>query len=379
MVQIFADSNRARLRYIKEDVNGWGTTPASGRTRELRYTGSTINATKETAISEEIRADRMVADYIETGARSAGDFNVEFSAGSHDDFLESFAFGTWTRPMSFDSVKGNALEWADTNTLYVKGVDVTNYFFAGRRIKTTGFLTPANNDYWQISTITWNSGANRTEIDVTTTTAVAETGSAFTTMIDANDVIVLKNTTIRAGTAGASTFDSNGGNAFAAAIAAGHLSVGQKIFVDGLGIETGTVQFTNVPTAGSKVTVSDGDKTLVFQFGGTFGNAVKGVDLGSGNSATAQNFADALNKFRVRGELQISATVVGRHGHPEEPAPHRRLHPGDPGRRHRDHRRELLGRRRRAARRLHHRGADRRRADREPAAGDLRQRRRQGR
>jgi hypothetical protein len=295
MVQIFADSNRARLRYIKEDVNGWGSTPASGRTRELRYTGSTINATKETATSEEIRADRMVADHIETGARSAGDFNVEFSAGSHDDFLESFAFGTWTRPMSFDSVAGSALEWADANTLYIKGVDVTNYFFAGRRIKTTGFLAPVNNDYFQINTITWNAGQNRTEIDVTVSTAVAEIGSAYTSMIDANDVIVLKNTSIRAGTAGASAFDSNGANAFAAAIAAGHLSVGQKIYVDGLGTETGTVQFTAVPAAGSKVTVSDGDKTLVFQFGGTFGNAVKGVDLGSGNSATASNFAAALN------------------------------------------------------------------------------------
>src|SRR4051812_34269245 len=118
MVQIFADSNRARLRYIKEDVNGWGSTPSTGSSRELRYTGSTINANKTTAISDEIRADRMVADYIETGANSAGDVNVEFSAGSHDDFMESFVYGHWTRPMTFDSVKGANLEWANTTTLY---------------------------------------------------------------------------------------------------------------------------------------------------------------------------------------------------------------------------------------------------------------------
>jgi hypothetical protein len=142
MVQIFADSNRARMRVIKESDTAWGTTPASGSTRELRYTGSTINATKETAVSEEIRADRMVADHIETGARSAGDVNIEFSAGSHDDFLEAFVYGAWTRPMTFDMVKGISLEWADTNTLYVKGSDVTNYFTAGRRIKTNGFAKP---------------------------------------------------------------------------------------------------------------------------------------------------------------------------------------------------------------------------------------------
>jgi hypothetical protein len=311
MVQIFADSNRARLRYIKEDVNGWGSTPSTGSSRELRYTGSTINANKTTAISDEIRADRMVADYIETGANSAGDVNVEFSAGSHDDFMESFVYGHWTRPMTFDSVKGANLEWANTTTLYVKGVDVTNYFAAGRRVKTSGFLGTTNNDYFQISTITWNSGANRTEIVMTGATAVAELGTNATALVDANDVIVLKSTVIRAGTAGAATFDSNGGNAFAAAIAAGQIAVGQKVYVDGLGIETGSVAFTGQPTAGSKVTVSDGQKTLVFQFGGSFSNAVVGVDLGSGNDATAANFAAALNHKVVTGELEVSATIAG--------------------------------------------------------------------
>lgn len=311
MVQIFADSNRARLRYVKEDDNAWGTTPAVGRTRELRYTGSTINANKETVVSEEIRADRMVSDYIETGARSAGDFNVEFSAGSHDEFLESFVYGAWTRPMSFDSIKGVALEWANATTLYVKGVDVTNYFFAGRRIKTSGFLKNPNNNYWQVSTITWNGADNRTEIVVAQASAVAEVGSAYTTMIDANDVIVLRSTAVRAGTAGEAAFDSNGGNAFAAAIAAGQLAVGQKIHVDGLGIETGTVEFTGQPTVGSKVTVSDGDKTLVFQFGGSYPPSVEGVELGSDATGTAQNFVDELNRKRIRGELNIAASIAG--------------------------------------------------------------------
>lgn len=311
MVQIFADSNRAGLRYIKEDPNAWGTTPAGGVTRVLRYTGSTINANKETAVSEEIRADRMTADYIETGARSAGDFNVEFSAGSHDDFLESFVFGAWTRPMTFDSVKGTNLEWANATTLYVKGVDVTDYFFAGRRVKTVGFLEAPNNNYWQISTITWNAGASRTEIVMTAATAVAEGGSNYTSMIDANDVIILRNTSIRAGTAGESAFDSAGTNAFAAAIAAGQLNVGQKLYVDGLGIETGTVDFTDQPAAGSKVTVSDGDKTLVFQFGGSVPPSAEGVDLASGADGTAENFAAALNRFARDGDLLVSATVAG--------------------------------------------------------------------
>jgi hypothetical protein len=308
MVQIFADSNRARLRLLKEDNNAWGSTPSTGRTRELRYTGSTINANKETVVSEEIRADRMVSDYVETGARSAGEINIEYSAGSHDDLMESFVYGAWTRPMTFDSVRGVALEWADANTLYVKGVDVTNYFFAGRRVKTGGFLSAENNDYFQVDTITWNAGANRTEINMVASTAVAELGSAYTNLIDANDVIVLKNTGIRAGTAGESAFDSNGANAFAAAIAAGQLSPGQKVYVDGLGIETGTVEFTALPAVGSRVTVSDGEKTLVFQFGGSVPPSAEAVTLGSDGTGTAANFARELNAKRVRGELNVSAT-----------------------------------------------------------------------
>lgn len=311
MVQIFADSNRARLRYTKEDDNAWGTTPSTGKTRELRYTGSTINANKQTVVSEEIRADRMTADYIEVGANSAGDFNIEYSAGSHDDFLEAAVYGAWTRPMTFDSIKGVNVAWGTTDTLYYKGRDVTDYFIVGRRVKTTGFLIAQNNDYFEIAAITFNAGANRTEIQMTAATATPELGTDYTSMIDANDVIVLKNTAIRAGTAGEAAFDSNGTNAFAAAIAAGHLVSGQKVFIDGLGIESGVVEFTAQPAVGSKVTIDDGEKTLVFQFGGSYPPSVEGVELGSGASATAENFADELNKKRVRGELNVSATVAG--------------------------------------------------------------------
>jgi hypothetical protein len=310
MVAIFADSNRARLRYIREGLTAWGTLPASGSTRELRYTSSSITAAKDTAISEEIRADRMVPDHIETAARSNGDINIEFSAGSHDDFLESFVYGAWTRPMTFDSVKGNSLQWATTSTLYVNGKDVTPYFFAGRRVRTNGFKTPANNDYFQINTITWNAGANRTEIVMTASTAVVEAGSAYTVLYDANDVIVLKNTAIRAGTAGASAFDSNGGNAFAAAIAAGQLTAGQKIFVEGWGFETGSVALTGQIASGDRVKVNDGKRELIFQFGGSGGNSVVVVTIGADANGSAVNLAAAINDQRVKGNLDVSATAA---------------------------------------------------------------------
>ncbi len=310
MVAIFADSNRASMRYIREDVNTWGVSPTSGKTRRMRFTGSTLNAQKNTVTSEEIRDDRMVSAIIEVGANSSGELNVEYSAGTHDDFLESFMYGAWTRPMTFDSAQGRSLQWADTDTLYVKGKDVTDYFEVGQRLRTQGFLTPANNDYFEIATISWNAGANRTEINMTAATAVAEQGSKYSRVYDAGDVMVLKNTSIRAGTAGANTFDSNGGNAFAAVIAAGHLVVGQKIFVEGLGLETGTVTFADVPAAGSRVSVSDGAKVLTFQFGGSYPQTVVPVELASDVASLAENLYDAVNDQRVKGNLEVSATFA---------------------------------------------------------------------
>ncbi|UTC29880.1 tail tube-like protein [Bajunvirus bajun] len=309
MVAIFADSNRARMRYIKESDVAWGVTPASGRARELRFTSSSINAQKNTTVSEEIRADRMVSENVEVGANTTGEVGIEFSAGSHDDFMESFMFGAWTRPMTFDSIEGPSLEWGAADTLYVKGKDVTDLFDAGKRIRTHGFGLPANNDYFEIDTITFNAGSNRTEIVVTVASAELERGSSYTALFDANDVIVLKNEDIRAGTAGASTFDSNGTDAFAAAIAAGQLVAGQKVWVEGLGYGVGTVTITTAPpVAGARVTVFDGVKTVIFQWGGSAPQNVTIVPIGANLTASAANLAAAINTKRVRGLLNVSAT-----------------------------------------------------------------------
>lgn len=316
MVQIFADSNRARMRYIKESDSAWGQTPNSGVTRELRYTGSTLNAQKDTAVSEEIRADRMVPSYIETGAHSSGELNVEFSAGSHDDFMEGFAYGAWTRPMTFDYAKGISVSWGSTSKVYISGIDLSLYFTAGHRIRTNGFVNPNNNSYWSISAITFNSGANRTEITTTETLATVEAGTAYTEVGDANDVIILKDTHIRSGTTGASAFDSNGNNSFAAAIAAGQLLSGQKIYVEGLGYETGTVTFadpaSSLVAAGATITLNDGvNDAVTFQFGGSpvAGNVMV-VASTTDDTITATNFAAAVNAQRPSGTLAFKAVAA---------------------------------------------------------------------
>jgi hypothetical protein len=193
--------------------------------------------------------------------------------------------------------------------------DWSDYFTAGHRIRTDGFVNPANNNYFQISTIVYNSGANRTEIVVTTTTSVAEAGTAFSGVWDANDVVVLRNANIRSGTAGASAFDSNGTNAFAAAIAAGQLKTGQKIFVEGLGFEKGTVTVSDPGTAavavGATLILNDGVNIQTLQFGGTLlpGN-VAVVASATDEDVTATNIAAAVNTLRVQGKTKFSAKAA---------------------------------------------------------------------
>lgn len=308
MSKLFADSNRASLREIIEDNQNWGVTPVAGRTRARRFTSSSVSVNKETTTSQEIRDDRMVSSVIETAAGSGGDINWEFAAGTIDNDLQRALMGTWTRPMDFDVFRGQIVSIVANNQIKIAGRDLTGYYLAGRRIRTNGFLTPANNDYLQISAVAFAAGA--TTITVTATTLVAEAGNAFTSVADANDVIVLKNNTIRCGTAGARTFDSNGGNVFAAAVAAKQLVAGQRIFVEGIGYETGTLTLAAV-VDGDVVTISDG--VAAYTFEAQADAAVVDADdvtfaVGVDDTATAANLVAAINARRIAGDLAVSAS-----------------------------------------------------------------------
>ena len=64
--------------------------PASGSGgQELRRVTSTINLTKETFQSNEIRPDQQVADFRHGSRQSTGTLSGELSAGTYKDFLQS--------------------------------------------------------------------------------------------------------------------------------------------------------------------------------------------------------------------------------------------------------------------------------------------------
>lgn len=294
---LLADSNRASLREIIESNTDWGTTPISGVTRARRFRTSSITATKETTVSEEIRDDRMVSSVIETAAMSGGEIAWEFAAGTTDLDFQRALMGAWTRPMDWDVFRGKHVSITGNNTIVIGGIDVASYFTTGRRIKTSGFVNPANNDYLQISGAVFAAG--KTTITVTGTSLVVEEGSAATTIADANDVIIHRSTAIRFGNA-AATIDGNGTNPFAAAIAAGQLKAGQRIFVEGIGYEKGTIT-VDTTVAGDTATVNDGVDVVVFEADVDF-------EIGVDDTETAANLAAAINALRPTGNLNVYAT-----------------------------------------------------------------------
>lgn len=303
----FAVSNRAKLTYIAESV--WAVTPSSGSgvtaPREMRIKTSKVSLKKETKMSDELRADRMVPSIIEVGAASEGEIDFEFSAGAIDPFLEAFVYGQFTRPMTMDWMSNVAITGASALTIS-SDTDYSTYFVVGRIIKTEGFTTPANNNYLTVSAVAFAGGV--TTITVSESSLTAEAASAYTVVFDANDVFVKANTSIRFGTGSAPTIDSNGTNAFASAIAAGQISVGQKIHVDGLGFDAASVAFSAAPAVGDTLTVFDGvnQVTFVATTSSVAGEIVY-TPGGTGTTAAAALVA-AINEASAAGLISVVAS-----------------------------------------------------------------------
>lgn len=301
----FANSNRTKLAYLAESA--WAQTPTSGSPREMRIKTSKLSLKKETKMSDEIRADRMVPSIIEVGAASEGEVDFEFSAGAMDDFLAAFVYGQWSRPQTMDFWEGNVAITGTSTITISSDTDFSGYFVPGRIIKTEGFKTLGNNRYLTIDSVAFASGV--TTVTTLETTLAAEASSAWTQLFDANDVLVAQNTSIRFGTGSAPTIDSNGTNAFASAIAAGQIKVGQKIHVDGLGFESGTIVFSATAALGSTITLNDTLKQVTFE--ATSNTSPDNITFTPGATAptTAAALAVAINAAAAEDRINIVASA----------------------------------------------------------------------
>ena len=300
-----AEANRTQLRYVKEAV--WGVTPANGKTTEARIVDSSITRTKNTQTSKEIRSDRMVPNIAEVGSSAGGTIDFEFSAGSMDGFFEGFLLGAWTRSMNFFQVKGNLVAITAAGNVRLLGSDYTQYLAVGQYIKLEGFKLPGNNKYCAISAVTFTGG--NTDISVTSIAGVGtdagltvESGTAFTKVLDANDVI-LKATDISI--AAGNKIQSTAG------VFTG-IKVGQKLYFEGLGKEEAEVLWNAAdPVAGDTITVSDGTNTVVFELNTSADAVGEGnvyVPLSGTEATMGQAFTDAVNAQWAKGTLRVTST-----------------------------------------------------------------------
>jgi hypothetical protein len=90
----FAAGSQHELSYVAESE--FGVTPNTPTMKRFRNAGTTLNLTKESFVSNELRADRMISDVRHGTQRVGGDVNIELSYGAFDDILAGALFGNWT-------------------------------------------------------------------------------------------------------------------------------------------------------------------------------------------------------------------------------------------------------------------------------------------
>lgn len=100
-------SNRTALRIVPEVT--FGVTPATPALENIRYTGESLAYAIKTAVSNEIRADRMTSDIVVVGADVSGDINVELSFLSFDTLLQGALCSSYGAPVGNVSTMKNGV------------------------------------------------------------------------------------------------------------------------------------------------------------------------------------------------------------------------------------------------------------------------------
>ncbi len=166
-----ADGSRHSLYEVGEST--FGQTPTNPALNTLRITGTTLGLTKEPLQSEEIRADRQIADFRLGSNQVAGDINFELSYGSLDQLLQTVLLSAvWGAPATTGTTTLSATVGTFTRAA---GSFVSDGFLEGQTITSSGFINAGNNGKWRVD------GVTATVLTVTSlqgNTQVVESGDA---------------------------------------------------------------------------------------------------------------------------------------------------------------------------------------------------------
>lgn len=90
----FSQGSRSGLSYVVE--SSFGVTPSTPAMITIPYNSQSLNLSKETLESAEIRSDRQIAESRHGNRQIGGDIAVELRADDVDDLLESAFFNAFT-------------------------------------------------------------------------------------------------------------------------------------------------------------------------------------------------------------------------------------------------------------------------------------------
>lgn len=167
-----SEADRVSLRWIAESV--YGSTPVSATWEAMRFTGETLAGEARTVESQQIRADRQIADIPLVGLDSTGGVDFEFSASSFDDFIEAAMMDAW----STNVTRVGTTEFSFT--IEKEFQDLTNEFMLFKGMKVGTF--DLNFRYGEIVT------GNMTFLGNSATSADASANSSATTASNTNNV-----------------------------------------------------------------------------------------------------------------------------------------------------------------------------------------------
>ena len=128
----FTSASKTRMARVAETV--WGVTPATPAFKNFRMTGESLNAEKQTAVTNEIRPDRNISDLIQVARTTSGNLDAEFSYASFDDEFESALANVWTADVLKNGIIQKSLTYE--KTFLANDTDEIFHRFAGSVVNT---------------------------------------------------------------------------------------------------------------------------------------------------------------------------------------------------------------------------------------------------
>jgi hypothetical protein len=181
-----ADGSQVRLADVTEATIG--TTPATPAFQIMRYVSADVRPAKQVEVTDEIRADRNVADIVDVGRNVAGTINTLLSYSTYDTWLARLLCSTWSSNVLVNGITHAA---GSLEFMYEQGATDTFVRFRGSRFNTLDLMFEARKSVtanWGIMGI--DAPAPATAIITGATYAAATTTEVFNAGLNVSDLTI---------------------------------------------------------------------------------------------------------------------------------------------------------------------------------------------